>query len=178
MGTLYAVRHGRTPGNDDHLIQGSTNVNLNEKGIMQATELFEKVNKLNIDVCISSTLNRAYQTAKIIYPYSEIITMNCFEERHFGSYENLKTSDVDFKSWWDYNSNIKFCENGESIKEFVDRIFKGLDFIKENYRDKNILLVTHGGVLCAIDCYFNGITNDLSNVLFNTKNCSISEYKL
>lgn len=146
---------------------------------MQATELFQEINKLDIDICITSTLNRAYQTAKIIYPYDEIIPMSCFEERHFGDFENIKTSEVDdFKSWWNYDLNIKFCEKGESIQEFVSRIFKGLDLIKEKYGDKNVLLVTHGGVFSAIDCYFNGITSDLSTVLFNTKNCSIAEYKL
>ena len=40
--------------------------------------------------------------------------------------------------------------NGETFEEFDDRILSFLEMIKNNYNDKKILVVTHGGVIYAI----------------------------
>jgi len=38
---------------------------------------------------------------------------------------------------------------------FFERIYNFLDDIIKNYSDKNVLIVTHGGVSIPIACYFN-----------------------
>ena len=62
---LYVVRHGETEWNTKHLVQGISDIPLNEKGIKDAYELQELVASLDIDVVISSPLSRARETAKI-----------------------------------------------------------------------------------------------------------------
>ena len=63
---LYLVRHGQTDWNVARKFQGDTDIPLNEKGIKQSYIVKEKLNNINIDLCISSPLSRALETAKII----------------------------------------------------------------------------------------------------------------
>ncbi len=51
--------------------------------------------------------------------------------------------------------------HGETNSNVLD-IYNGslLDEIKEKYKNKNILLVTHGGVARAIHFYFNELPKD------------------
>lgn len=47
--------------------------------------------------------------------------------------------------------NKKVPPNGETFKEFDSRIYEFLEMIKNNYTDEKILVVTHGGVIYAIN---------------------------
>ena len=66
MSKLYIVRHGKTTWNEKVLLQGSTDIDLNNEGIKEAKELALKLDLNNIDICISSPLKRARQTAEIL----------------------------------------------------------------------------------------------------------------
>ena len=52
-----------------------------------------------------------------------------------------------------------------------------MDEIPEKYKDKNILLVTHGGTCRAINAYFNGIGENGHVQSAKIKNCEIREYE-
>ena len=56
---LYVVRHGKTNWNIEKLIQGKTDIELNEEGINEAKKLAESINIDEIDICMSSPLKRA-----------------------------------------------------------------------------------------------------------------------
>ena len=56
---LYIVRHGKTDWNIMGLLQGQTNIELNEEGINDARKLSKEINLNEIDLCISSSLERA-----------------------------------------------------------------------------------------------------------------------
>ena len=49
--------------------------------------------------------------------------------------------------------------------------------LQEKYKDKNILLVTHGGTCRAINAYFNGIDEDGYVQSVKINNCEIKEYE-
>ena len=51
------------------------------------------------------------------------------------------------------------------------------DEIQEKYKDKNILLVTHGGTCRAINAYFNGIGENGHVQSAHIKNCEIREFE-
>lgn len=74
---LYVVRHGETDWNKNFLMQGNTNTDLNETGISQAKEIREKLKDIDFDVCYSSPLSRAYNTAKIICDNKVNIKLDC-----------------------------------------------------------------------------------------------------
>ena len=69
-------------------------------------------------------------------------------------------------------------EQGESSKQFFKRIYNFLNELESKYNNnEKILLVTHGGVSKAVDCYFNGIPED--GDIEKQKmmgNCEIKEY--
>ena len=46
------------------------------------------------------------------------------------------------------------------------------------YKDKNILIVTHGGVARGVYFYFNEIPKDGKLENFGSGNCEIKEYEL
>ena len=57
------------------------------------------------------------------------------------------------------------------------RIYGLIEKIKTQYQDKNVLLVTHGGVCRIIKTYFEDMTND-EFFYYSSDNCSLEEYEI
>lgn len=176
---LYIVRHGQTNWNIERKVQGRVDIPLNSTGIKQAEETRDKLKDDKIDLILCSPLKRAIETAKIINLNRNvpIIYDNKIIERDFGEFEGLKKESFDFLGVWSYKKNLHF-EKVENIKEFFDRIYLRLDEIKSEYQDKNILIVTHGGVSIPVDCYFNGIPDDDNLLSRCLKNCEVKSYNV
>ena len=64
---LILVRHGQTDWNLKHLMQGMTDIPLDETGKMQAFNVKEKLKNVKLDICFSSPLSRAIETAKDLF---------------------------------------------------------------------------------------------------------------
>lgn len=177
---LYVIRHGKTDWNLESRIQGKTNISLNEIGISQAEEVRQKIEEKDINLIIASPLDRTKQTAEIINKNIKVPIKyhENLMERNFGIYEgkDAKTLDV-WKDLLKYHDNVA-VENGEKIQEFFGRVFDCIRDIEKENKDKNVLIVTHGGVARAIDCYFNGIPEDNEDTGLMLSNCEVREYKL
>jgi broad specificity phosphatase PhoE len=154
---LYVIRHGQTDWNVQYKVMGRKDIPLNKIGKQEAFQAKLEADKIDYDLVIYSPLLRAKETAEIINKEKNIkmIPEDFLLEREFGEYEGFKKSEFDFEGFWDYEKNIKY-ERAENIRDFFERIYKGLDNIKERYNAKQILVVCHAGVGIAIDCYFNG----------------------
>ena len=63
---ILLVRHGETDYNKNRLIQGHSDIELNETGRNQATSAGEKLSAHNIDYAFSSPLKRAVETARLM----------------------------------------------------------------------------------------------------------------
>lgn len=63
------------------------------------------------------------------------------------------------KSYWRKLDWEEHYPNGESPKEFYERISNAWDNLRKTLidYDKNVLLVTHGGVINIIKCITNGV---------------------
>jgi broad specificity phosphatase PhoE len=87
--TIYLVRHGRTDWNEKGLIQGHTNIALNQEGKIQAENLARELKHIKFDKVFSSDLARAKQTAEIIALEHKLSveTSKALRERNFGKYE-------------------------------------------------------------------------------------------
>ena len=172
---IILVRHGQTDWNVNNLLQGSSDIDLNEHGILQAKETAKKLQNINIDCIYCSPLNRTLDTANYINENRnlKIITDNRLLERGFGNYEGLNGKKVDFKKYWDFNLNLS-DSNVESIKDFFNRVYFLLLDLYNSYSntDSNILLVTHNGVNLAISSILNGFKENIFE--YNLKPC---EYK-
>ena len=175
---LYVVRHGRTNCNDEGKYNGKLDEDINETGINQAKEARKKVEKLDIDLIICSPLLRTKHTCNIINANNiPIIYDKRLEERDCGKLTNEKLGEFYYTDYWNYYSNKKI-EGLETIPELFKRVSLFLDEIKEKYKDKNILIVTHGGVARGVYFYFNEIPEDGKLENFGSGNCEIKEYEL
>lgn len=175
---LYVIRHGRTNINDEHKYYGSLDDDINETGVKQAKEAREKVKALDIDLIICSPLLRTKHTCEIINANEvSVIYDDRIVERETGTLEGKELGDFYKTDYWNYYSNKKI-EGLETIPDLLGRVKLFLDEIKVKYADKNVLLVTHGGVARAIYYYFNSLPTDGMLNVFNTKNCEIKEYVL
>ncbi|WP_129597115.1 histidine phosphatase family protein [Anaerophilus nitritogenes] len=168
MTRLYLVRHGQTKWNLEFRAQGSKNIELTEKGKLQASLLAEKMNKYKIDCIYSSNLDRAYETAltlgeKVGIPVSKIDDLR---EMSFGDWEGLtmneiqKTYESHYTVWRDQPHQAQI-PGGETLVDVQKRALEAVhDIIKEN-EGKNIVIVSHG---VAIKSILLGIMDiDLSN---------------
>ena len=175
---LYVVRHGETIWNLEHRVQGITDIPLTEEGIKSAEELKELVKSLDIDVVISSPLKRARETAKILVDSKlPINTDDRIKERDWGMNEGTLIDEVDGWDCWDVILNTK-VQNIECIQDFMYRVSSFIEEIKERYKDKNVLVVTHSAVIRVIHYMLGNIPEDANLSRINIPNLRIIEYKI
>ncbi len=175
---ILLTRHGQTEWNVLGKVQGRADIELNEKGIKQAEETRKVLENINMDLIICSPLKRAAQTAKIINKNRNIPIIHDDDiiERDFGEFEGINKKDFDFEGYWSYNQNNKY-ERAENIRKFFERVYKFLDKIKVEYKNKKILVVAHGGISIPVNCYFNGIPEDDNLLKLVLGNCEVTKYE-
>ncbi len=177
---LYIIRHGQTEWNALHKLQGRTDIPLNDNGRRMAKEAGERYKDLHIDVCYSSPLIRAVETAKIFLGDRDIpiITDDRLMEMSFGVYEGIENSfdipDCPINACFKDPVNYKTVKDGESFEELFARTG---DFIDKEVKPlldngKDILIVGHGAMNCSIIAQFRGTSlKDFWKVL--PKNCEL-----
>lgn len=170
---IYMVRHGETNWNKEVRMQGISDVRLNEEGKYQATVTSGILNKINFDICYSSPLIRAYETANIILSGKDtkIIIDDLLIERNMGDYEG--GAPYNSVEYWDYKKNLS-DHNVESVRTILQRSDKFVEKLKEKHNDENILIVSHGAFIRALYHSINGYDEDtdLYNG-FKMDNCEV-----
>lgn len=87
----------------------------------------------------------------------------------------MPNTDFDFNAFWSYKQNLKYYK-AENIKDFFNRVYAFLDDIKEKYKGKRILIVSHGGISIPIKCYFNGIPDVDTLLPLCIDNCEVAKF--
>lgn len=175
---LYTIRHGETDWNKLFKAQGQTDIELNETGINQAIQAKESVQKLNIDLIISSPLKRAAKTAEIVSDGKiKIILDDRLKERGFGKLEGTNSESMAWDEIYNCEKNLSH-DNIEPVNDLLKRVESLLSEIKEKYSDKKVLIVTHGGTLRAVNACINGIPESKTLAGQGCKNCEIREFNI
>lgn len=178
MGKIYLVRHGKTDWNEKGLIQGLTDIELNDIGKKEIYELKKIFDISKIDICYCSPLKRAKETAKIfINNKKKIVYDKLLVERCYGNFEGKRIDDSIIRKQWDYQLNCS-DENIESIKECLKRARKFLDKVQKKHPEKNLLIVSHGSFIKALHFNLIGYDSNTDFLSFNPKNGIIYEYVL
>jgi broad specificity phosphatase PhoE len=144
--TLILVRHGETDWNRDGIWQGHGDPPLNDAGRRQATELAERLGYIEIDALYASDLRRAYETAEIVGAAKglEITAEPDLREMDVGSWSGLTSEEI----------ATRFPgmahHDGEERDAFDARAVAVLRRIAEAHEGKQVLVVTHGGVVRAL----------------------------
>ena len=173
---IILVRHGQTDWNVKDLLQGQTDIELNETGKIQAKETAEKLKSIKIDEIYVSPLKRTINTAEEINKNRniELKIEPRLIERGFGDYEGK--SKVQFKKYWNYETN-ESDNNVESIKELFDRVYYFLKELENTYKNQDVTIafVTHNGTNLAITSILNGLKDNIFE--YNLKPCEYRTFK-
>jgi len=156
---LYIMRHGRTDWNDRHKLQGRTDIPLNAEGRRMAEKAAEEYRDVPLDVCWSSPLIRAKETAEIVLRGRNvpIMTDDRLREMSFGIYEGQENSfdipdspvNVIFKEPEKYTASVGgaetfdelFARTGAFLREVIDPLMA---------QGKDVLIVGHGAMNLSI----------------------------
>lgn len=159
---LYVVRHGQTDWNKNNIIQGRTDIPLNEEGFKEAEELGENLKDIPFDIAYVSPLTRAKQTAEAVlkyHPETGVVYDPRLAEMCYGEQEGTTRLGRQYE---EMKERVVYRHpGGESYFDVAARIYPCLKEILEKNLDKDyVLIVCHGRLMAFIDSYFNDMTNE------------------
>lgn len=149
MKKIFIVRHGETGTNEQNLVSGSLNVQLNETGRNQIELLSGRLQKYNIDAIYSSDLDRAKDTASIIgeyHPKISVFLQPELADKNFGIFQGkpVKEYVAAFKKSGLSHQHFE-PEGGESQIQVEERVSTALqEILKSNYQ--SVLISGHGSI--------------------------------
>ena len=147
MTSIYFVRHAQP----DHDWEDDRTRPLSDEGLQDCKKVTEFFRNIEIDYYVSSPYKRSIDTIRESADGHSInIVMDeSFREREKGLNGNNKEM---FRKRWD---NFDFHEEcGESLNMVQERNVKAIFEILSNYKNKNIVVGTHGTSLSTILNYF------------------------
>lgn len=181
---FYVLRHGVTQWNKLKKVQGAMDIPLAPEGIELAEKTGEALKDVHFDICFTSPLTRAKQTARCVLGDRDIpvIEDKRIQEIDFGVLEGTQFKDaqgkiVSHEMEIFFTDPLKFKrpENGEDISDILKRTG---DFWREKttdpeLTDKTVLVSSHG---CAVRALLQNIYQDHEHFWHGCvpPNCSIN----
>lgn len=152
---FWLIRHGETEWNANRRLQGWLDIPLSETGLEQARQLaafLKTVETPRFDAVHSSDLSRAAETAKLATAHLglPVITQEGLRERNYGRYQGLDWSALSeglAAQGVNLRNPDQAVEEGESLRDFADRIASTFGQLAEQNRGRNVLVFAHGGVI-------------------------------
>lgn len=159
---VIVARHGVTQANIGRITNGRSDDMLTDEGRKQAEELVNKLKDYKFDSIFSSPLKRATETALPIAEAtnSEINIDIRLIEVDFGIFTKKPYSEIEKvtgKTGTEMLNDYKFdFPEGETSEEVEERVRSFIDELKAK-QYKNVLVVTHGGILRWIAYIITGV---------------------
>lgn len=171
---VYLVRQGQTDWNLLKKFNGCTDTELNQTGIAQAKLQAENLRSVSFGACFCSPQKRALQTCEIIYKGS-IVLDDRLTEINCGEFEGTEETADALKLFWQAISSGNM--GTESFKEFIKRNCDFCDLVMEDYKNKNVLIVTHSANARIINYYFNGKPKTYDFTRSVIQNCGLLTFE-
>lgn len=175
---IYVIRHGQTSLNLERKYNSIIDEDINERGIEQAKMAASQIKDLHIDIAYCSPLLRTRHTFELLgLTNVPVFYDDRIIERDAGELTGQVKTDENFEIFnsMTRENEIKGCESTDNV---FSRVKSLLNEIKVTYADKNILLVTHGGVARVIYYCFNDIPEDKNLGRYIAENCNVASYDL
>ncbi len=158
--TIYLARHAVTDWHGKQRILGRmAGIGLNGEGRMQAERLAQKLKDVPLDLIVTSSVDRAWQTAEIVNQYHSVplVADEHFIEWGMGPWEGLYLDEVKARypdAWkaWRFETREHILEGLETLYEVADRTYAGLVNLVERHPGKIILIMSHKDPLRAMLC--------------------------
>ncbi len=171
--TLLLVRHAETKVDENSAISKWL---LTEKGERDAINLFKSDLFYDVDIIITSSEEKAFQTA---YAISERLHKKIIRDENLNEISRdqgrfLKTKD-------EYLKILKLCvenrtqsyNNWETANHALERFSKAIHEIDTKYSNKKILIVSHG---CVLNLYFAKILEQLDKIFERLSTNTFCDY--
>lgn len=174
MASLILIRHGQSVWNASNRFTGWTDVDLSDKGIIEAEEAGRQLSDIRIDVVHTSDLIRAQRTAKIVMQQNESSGEDVptrydwrLNERHYGALQGLNKAETAEKHGaeqvqiWRRSFDVPPPE-GESLEMTAERTIPYFteEILPDLESGKNVLVSAHGNSLRSIVMHIEGISPD------------------
>lgn len=153
---IHLIRHGATDANIlGQYIGQRTDTPLSPEGLNELRLLKDNLEYPNIGRLYSSPMLRCKQTAAVLYPDKEIITVPNMTEFDFGDFDGKTARELESnQAFKDFTSGkITAPPNGEDNTEFVQRICIGLNLIVNDMMQNNVnesAVIMHGGAIMML----------------------------
>lgn len=157
---ISIFRHGITDANENGVYIGKTDLPLSEAGRESLMDKYEQLDYPKVQRVYSSPLERAVQTAEIIFPDREVVIVDDLREMDFGVFEGLPAEELvrldSFKKWLKGGLDNP-PPNGEALRSMMLRCYSALnlmilDMMKEGFTHAGA--VTHSGILMnMLSCF-------------------------
>lgn len=164
---VYFIRHGESQANERDAFIGHTDLNLTEKGHMQAEKTAEFLMGVDADVIYSSDLIRAYHTAEHTAKMRgmAIIKSKNLREIYAGEWEGktffeLEEDYADDYGVWLNNIGKAICNGGESVEDMAKRVIDEVEKIVAENKGKTIFIFSHGTPIRVLKASWEGKTLD------------------
>lgn len=156
---IYLLRHGLPEG--DQCLRGRTDFEITEHGLEQ---MRQATNVVEVDTVVSSPLKRCYEFA-VQYTNDNNVSLEInrdIAEMDFGDWDGRPFSEL-FNS---HDSQImRFFKtpyrvsppNGETMSAFNQRVTTAFKSLCNQYQGKNVLVVSHAGVIREILQFVLGV---------------------
>ena len=145
-GSLTLIRHGQTEWNKNQLMQGISDIPLNETGRQQAHETGAKLQQMGLryDRVLSSPLSRAHETAQRVGEFFGLTVSQTYPElveRAYGAAEG--------KNIPDYESDApdRFYPGVETERDLYVRAVRALREVVRQYPGERLMVVSHGSLI-------------------------------
>ncbi len=150
--TYFIMRHGQTGHNIKNLVSTIFNSgsHLTDKGKEDTVKSAESLKDKGIDLIITSPFNRTKETSEIV---KNILKLNDDQVVSDDRLHEMSIPMYEGRTWIEYHNDYpktienfsKVIEGNESYADVKRRVMNFLFEIEKTYKNKKILIVTHGG---------------------------------
>ncbi len=148
---MLLVRHGQSEWNALGRWQGNADPALTDLGRLQAVHAASRVG--SVDVIVASPLIRALETAQLVsgqIGVGPVVVDAGLAERDAGEWEGLTRAEIE-QGWPGYLATEQRPPGYEPHEALIERARAALDRIHAEYDGADVLVVTHGGLIGAVE---------------------------
>jgi broad specificity phosphatase PhoE len=161
---LLFVRHGQSTWNAEGRWQGQADPPLSDLGRWQAALAAERLGAF--DAIVASPLERAHDTAHIIAELlgaGPVVVDHDLMERHAGEWAGLTRAEID-ERWPGYLDDGRRPTGYEQDEAVLERVLGAVTRIGEAVPAGDVLVVTHGGVIYALERLLDAAFERIGNL--------------
>src|SRR5436190_12788164 len=151
MTRILMTRHGQSEWNALGRWQGQADPPLSDLGRKQAIHAAERIGA--VDAIVASDLERAAETAFIIAEalgVGPVITEPRLRERDVGEWSGLTRAEID-EAWPGFLDDERRPPGWETDEDLLPRTVSALTAIHHDYDGADVLVVSHGGLMYALE---------------------------